>query len=146
MEHEATPQKIVLLILAYYSTSTITSCLTKQILVDFPRPVSVSLAQQFFSSVVGVWEHRLQTGSARSVLAQWRAILPVSLCLVVALLAYRISLIYNPVSFSQVCRAGVSYIQRTRHRRPCTPFPSHTPGGEDAPAPLCDHACAHPAP
>ena len=55
---------ILLLVLSYYAASTLTSCLTKMVLDDFPRPLTVSLAQQSISTIGGL----LRVGSVSGAL------------------------------------------------------------------------------
>ena len=47
---------IALLIVAYYVSSTLNSCLAKQILNEWPRPLTVTIVQQALSSLGGVWQ------------------------------------------------------------------------------------------
>ena len=92
--------QMLLLIGAYYVTATLTSCLTKQVLDTFPRPVTVSLVQQFFTAVGGCARVR----SIRSAMRVWLMVLPVSFALAVAAILYRTSLVYNTLSFSQAVK------------------------------------------
>ena len=92
-------------VLAYYASSVLTSCLTKELLTLLPRPLTIALLQQVVAAAVGAWDHRRRSGEP--VLAyerHWHAALPASSALVVAMLAYRVSLLYNAVSFSQAVK------------------------------------------
>ena len=92
-------------VLAYYASSVLTSCLTKELLTLLPRPLTIALLQQVVAAAVGAWDHRRRSGEP--VLAyerHWHAARPASSALVVAMLAYRVSLLYNAVSFSQAVK------------------------------------------
>ena len=92
--------RLLALVLAYYVASTLTSCLTKQLLQDFPRPVTVSLVQQIFAMLGGA----ARVSSPASLLRNWRMVLPVALTLIVSVVLYRISLLYNSLSFAQAIK------------------------------------------
>ena len=91
---------ILLLVLSYYAASTLTSCLTKMVLDDFPRPLTVSLAQQSISTIGGL----LRVGSVSGALREWRVALPVALALLLSSVLYRVSLVYNSLSFAQAVK------------------------------------------
>lgn len=95
-----TRAQLVLLIVAYYAASTLTSCLTKMVLVKFPRPITVSLVQQSMASIGGL----LRVGSISGALNEWRAALPVAVALLFSVVLYRISLVYNTLSFAQAIK------------------------------------------
>jgi len=95
---------LILLIVLYYASSTLNSCLTKEILISYPRPLTVTVAQQLLSSVGGVWQLWVKAGEIGALSRHWSAVLPVSATLVVSLASYRISLLYNAVSFAQVVK------------------------------------------
>ena len=72
-------------VLAYYASSVLTSCLTKELLTRLPRPLTIALLQQVVAAAVGAWDHRRRSGEP--VLAyerHWHAALPASSALVVA--------------------------------------------------------------
>lgn len=96
--------KLAALIVLYYGASSLNSCLTKYVLNSFPRPVTVALVQQACSAAFAVAEHGRQTGGSIAVLAQWRAIIPVAVALLTAVVSYRTSLVYIPVSFAQAVK------------------------------------------
>ena len=91
---------MIALILAYYCTSSLTSCLTKQVLVAYPRPVTVSLVQQAFAAAGGI----TQVASVENALGECRAVMPVTLTLLASTVLYRISLVFNTLSFSQAVK------------------------------------------
>eukprot|EP00965_Chrysotila_dentata_P051668 1715340-Pleurochrysis_carterae.AAC.3 len=98
---------LLLLVVLYYAASTLNSCITKQILLEYPRPLTVAAVQQALSSLGGVWRYWSKGGHAEGVLGlrhSFRLVLPVSAALVVSLASYRISLLYNAVSFAQVVK------------------------------------------
>ena len=91
---------LMLLIVGYYGASTLTSCLTKMVLNDFPRPITVSLVQQSVASLGGL----IRVGSVSGALREWRAALPVAAALLMSSVLYRISLVHNSLSFSQAVK------------------------------------------
>ena len=91
---------VSLVVLSYYAASTINSCLTKQILLSYPRPLTVTVVQQTLTSVAAI----VQSSSPLRLHHYARAVLPVSASLVTSLVSYRVSLLYNAVSFSQVVK------------------------------------------
>lgn len=91
---------LILLILGYYAASTLTSCLTKMVLDGFPRPITVSLVQQGMASVGAL----VRVGSVSGALREWRAALPVAAALLFSSVLYRISLVYNSLSFAQAVK------------------------------------------
>ena len=92
--------EVLALIIGYYVASTLTSCLTKMVLDEFPRPITVSLVQQSIASVGGL----VRVGSVSGALREWRAALPVAAALQLSSVLYRISLVYNSLSFSQAIK------------------------------------------
>ena len=92
--------RVLLLILGYYAASTLTSCLTKMVLDDFPRPVTVSIVQQSIASIGGI----ARVGSVSAALREWRAALPVAAALLLSSVLYRVSLVYNSLSFAQAVK------------------------------------------
>ena len=92
--------RIVVLVLSFYAASSLTSCLTKMVLNSFPRPVTVSLAQQLTSCIGGL----ARVGFAGSALREWRAALPVAATLATSVVLYRISLVHNSLSFAQAVK------------------------------------------
>ena len=49
-------------VLAYYASSVLTSCLTKELLTLLPRPLTIALLQQVVAAAVGAWDHRRRSG------------------------------------------------------------------------------------
>ena len=70
----ASSTRVLALVLGYYVASTVTSCLTKMVLDDFPRPITVSLVQQSMASIGGL----VRVGSVSGAIREWRAALPVA--------------------------------------------------------------------
>lgn len=93
-------RRLLCLILSYYIASTVTSCLTKAVLDAFPRPITVSFVQQSIASIGGI----VRVGSISGALREWRAALPVAVALLISVVLYRISLIYNTLSFAQAIK------------------------------------------
>ena len=91
-------RRLAVLITAYYVVSTLTGILTKQALTKFPRPLTVSLVQQIVVLFGGV----ARVESIGTALAEWRAVLPVAITLLFSVVLYRISLMFNTLSFAQV--------------------------------------------
>ena len=91
-------RRLAVLIGAYYAVSTLTGILTKQVLTKFPRPLTVSLCQQCVVLIGGLARVR----SVSTALAEWRAVLPVASTLLASVVLYRVSLIFNTLSFAQV--------------------------------------------
>jgi len=96
---------VLLLILVYYLSSTLNSVLTKQILISYPRPLTVSLSQQLFSSIVSIGHYYRSTGKPLDLRRHLPRVMPIALALVTSLVAYRASLLYNAVSFAQVVKS-----------------------------------------
>ena len=100
----ASPRLLALLVVGYYATSTLNSVLTKQILTSFPRPLTVTLWQQLFSSLYSVLHFRVTTGRWLDLQRHARRVMPVAVALVIALVAYRAALLHAAVSFAQVVK------------------------------------------
>lgn len=98
--HGLDRKRLLCLILAYYCASTVTSCLTKAVLDRFPRPITVSFVQQTMASVGGL----ARVGSVGAALREWRAALPVAVALLFSVVLYRVSLVYNTLSFAQAIK------------------------------------------
>ena len=98
------PATVTLIILGYYAASTLNSVLTKQILTSFPRPLTVTLWQQLFSSLYSVLHFRVITGRWLDLQRHARRVMPVAVALVIALVAYRAALLQAAVSFAQVVK------------------------------------------
>jgi solute carrier family 35 protein E1 len=96
---------VLALIIVYYIASTLNSVLTKQILISYPRPLTVSLTQQLFSSIVSIGHYYRSTGKQLDLRRHLRRVLPIALALVIGLVTYRASLLYNAVSFAQVVKS-----------------------------------------
>lgn len=98
----ALPRKhLLLLVVSYYVASTLTSCLTKQVLTAFPRPLTVSLLQQLVTAAGGVAR---VTDVRRALLDEWRAVLPVAVTLCASVVLYRVSLVHSTLSFAQAVK------------------------------------------
>jgi len=102
---EKSTSYMIALVALYYLSSTLNSVLTKSILISFPRPLSVSLSQQLFSSIVSIWHHHRSTSRPLDLRRHARRVMPIAVSLVVGLVAYRVSLLYNEVSFAQVVKS-----------------------------------------
>jgi solute carrier family 35 protein E1 len=96
---------VLALILVYYVSSTLNSVFTKQILISYPRPLTVSLSQQLFSSIVSLGHYHRSTGKRLDLRRHLRRVMPIALALVIGLVSYRASLLYNAVSFAQVVKS-----------------------------------------
>lgn len=96
---------LLALIIVYYVSSTLNSVLTKQILISYPRPLTVSLSQQLFSSIVSIGHYHRSTGKPLNLQRHLRRVVPIALALVIGLVTYRASLLYNAVSFAQVVKS-----------------------------------------
>lgn len=94
------PTRLLLLVVLYYAASTLTSCLTKQLITQFPRPLTVSLVQQSLATIGGL----ARVTSIGAALREWRAVLPLAFTIFTSVVLYRVSLLYNSLSFAQAIK------------------------------------------
>jgi len=94
------PTRLLLLVVLYYAASTLTSCLTKQLITQFPRPLTVSLVQQSLATIGGL----ARVTSIGAALREWRAVLPLAFTIFTSVVLYRVSLLYNSLSFAQAVK------------------------------------------
>jgi solute carrier family 35 protein E1 len=91
---------VYLLVLAYYVASTLSSCVTKQLIQHYPRPLTVALAQQIIATLGSV----ARMGSFHSAIREWRTVLPVAIATTANVVLYRIALVYISLSFAQAIK------------------------------------------
>ena len=94
-----------IMILLWYTSSVLTSITTKEILLQFPNPITVAMVQQAFAAFCGRCTVQLER---RAVLLDWqlhlRAFAPVAIPMVIALITYRWALMSATVAFTSTIK------------------------------------------
>ena len=99
--------RLALLLAVWYATSLLTSITTKEILRPFPYPITLAAIQQAFAATCGWASLRVDAAERSRMLRDTRlhaSTLPVAAVMVIALIAYRWSLMSVSVAFTHTIK------------------------------------------